>query len=200
MPVYILHFDFIFFKTFEQSLSYNTLFNIAFKPTITNYTRDSLIFRPSATPCCYNEYLDPVSKRCKGLMIIALNSYLYISFRFISWPNRCLIWHILLACEPGRIGWNCRERCVRGYYGSLCRQKCACSSDHCDPVVGCLTTAMVTSASGFETEDGRKPHGALFVSSFGTSNKICCISGYFMSHWKKNITRPSTNITQPSLN
>ncbi|XP_078338194.1 uncharacterized protein LOC144626848 isoform X2 [Crassostrea virginica] len=83
--------------------------------------------RPSATPCCYNEYLDPDSKRCK-------------------------------ACEPGRIGWNCRERCVRGYYGSLCRQKCACSSDHCDPVVGCLTTAMVTSASGFETEDGRKPH------------------------------------------
>nr|XP_022340398.1 uncharacterized protein LOC111135013 isoform X2 [Crassostrea virginica] len=82
--------------------------------------------RPPTTPCCYNEYLDPNSKRCK-------------------------------ACEPGRIGWNCRERCVRGYYGSLCRQKCACSSDHCNPVVGCLTTAMATSASGFATEDGRKP-------------------------------------------
>ncbi|XP_078338188.1 uncharacterized protein LOC111135013 isoform X2 [Crassostrea virginica] len=91
--------------------------------------------RPPTTPCCYNEYLDPDSKRCK-------------------------------ACEPGRIGWNCRERCVRGYYGSLCRQKCACSSDHCNPVVGCSTTAMATSASGFATEDDRKPHGALLVSAF----------------------------------
>ncbi|XP_078338190.1 uncharacterized protein LOC111135013 isoform X4 [Crassostrea virginica] len=71
-----------------------------------------------------------------------------------------------IACEPGRIGWNCRERCVRGYYGSLCRQKCACSSDHCNPVVGCSTTAMATSASGFATEDDRKPHGALLVSAF----------------------------------
>lgn len=31
---------------------------------------------------------------------------------------------------------------------------------------------MATSASGFATEDGRKPHGALLVSSFGAPNRI----------------------------
>ena len=175
--MYIVFCILISFSLKPLSNFYHTIrsliLNLSQQSIMTSFTRDSLIFRPPTTPCCYNEYLDPDSKRCKGMLIMTLNSYLYISFRFISWPNRCLIWHILLACEPGRIGWNCRERCVRGYYGSLCRQKCACSRDHCDPVVGCLTTAMPTSASGVGTkEDGRKPHGALFVSSFGAPNRI----------------------------
>ncbi|XP_078338009.1 uncharacterized protein LOC144626808 isoform X2 [Crassostrea virginica] len=82
---------------------------------------EPLCKRPPATPCCYNEYLDPDSKRCN-------------------------------ACEPGRIGWSCREDCVRGYYGLLCRQTCKCSSDHCDPVVGCLTTAMTTTTHRITTD------------------------------------------------
>lgn len=56
--------------------------------------------------------------------------------------NQCSF--ILIACEKGYIGPNCKIKCPFPLYGFHCQMICNCIAKYCDPVNGCerSTTGM----------------------------------------------------------